>query len=40
MFWGIVLIALYNSTITNLLVRVKESKGGKNKNGNKQTKND
>lgn len=29
MFWGILLIALYNISITNLLVRVKTSKGGK-----------
>ena len=40
MFWGIALIALYNITITNLLVRVKMSKGGKNKDGKKQGKND
>ena len=33
MFWGILLISLYNISITNLLVRIKESKGGKNKNG-------
>ena len=39
MFWGIALIALYNITITNLLVRVKESKGGKKKDGRKQEKN-
>ena len=37
MFWGILLIALYNISITNLLIRLKESKGGKNKNG-KETK--
>ena len=37
MFWGILLISLYNISITNLLVRIKESKGGKNKNG-KETK--
>ncbi len=33
MFWGIALIAVYNIAITNLLVRVKESKGGKVKDG-------
>ncbi len=36
MFWGILLIALYNITITNLLVRVKNSEGGKNSNGRKE----
>ena len=40
MFWGILLIALYNFAITYPLVRVKESKGGKNKDGKKQAKND
>ena len=40
MFWGIALIAVYNIAITNLLVRVKESKGGKVKDGKKQAKND
>ena len=40
MFWGISLIAIYNISITNLLIRVKESKGGKIKDGRKQTKND
>ena len=40
MFWGISLIALYNITITNLLIRIKESKGGKKKDGKKQAKND
>ena len=29
MFWGILLIALYNISITNLLVRINASKGGK-----------
>ena len=33
MFWGIALIAVYNITITNLLERVKISKGGKVKDG-------
>ena len=40
MFWGIALIAIYNISITNLLVRLKEAKGGKNKDGRKQEKND
>ena len=38
MFWGILLIALYNITITNLLIRLKRSKGGKIKDGKKQGK--
>lgn len=36
MFWGIAVIAVYNIAITNLLVRVKESKGGKVKDGRKK----
>ena len=32
MFWGIALIAIYNITITNLLMKVMVSKGGKSKN--------
>lgn len=39
MFWGITLIALYNVTVTNLLVRIKESKGGKNRDGKNKKEN-
>lgn len=39
MFWGITLIALYNVTVTNLLVRIKECKGGKNRDGKNKKEN-